>query len=285
MKMKNLGYYNGRYDLMENMQIPMNDRGYYFGDGVYDASYMENNRIFDLDSHIRRFFNSAKLIGIQMDFSQQRLRELLEELAKKVEGGGYLAYWQVTRGTGIRRHYSEGLKPNLAVMFLPSRLRGEQEGMRVKTYPDKRYEYCNVKSLNLIPNVLGAAWAERDGCDEILFIRDGIVTECAHSNVHMIKDGIVYTHPADQHILPGIARAHMLAACSRLGIPYQEKLCSLEEFLEADEVFITSSATPCSRVEEIDGKMTRHSGETIFLQLQDYVYREMHRELTLESED
>ena len=237
MRMETLGYYNGKYDILEKMQVAMNDRGFYFGDGVYDASYMQNNLIFDMGRHIDRFFNSASLIGIRLDFTKEWLWDLMVKLAQKLETGGYLAYWQVTRGTGIRRHsFDVNMVPNLAIMFIPSELRDEGNGMKVRSFEDKRYGYCNIKSLNLIPNVLGAQYAESDECDEILFLRRNIVTECAHSNVHILRDGKVLTHPEGSDILSGIARYHMLQACSELKIPWEEKKFTLEELMDADEV-------------------------------------------------
>ncbi|NMC58044.1 MAG: D-amino acid aminotransferase, partial [Candidatus Methanofastidiosa archaeon] len=102
--MKNLGYYNGEYDLIENMKIPMNDRVCYFGDGVYDATYSRNHNIFALDEHIDRFFNSAGLLQIKIPYTKDELKALLKEMVKKVDSGEQFVYWQVTRGTGMRNH-------------------------------------------------------------------------------------------------------------------------------------------------------------------------------------
>lgn len=95
--MENLGYYNGEYDLIENMKIPMNDRVCYFGDGVYDATYSRNHNIFALDEHIDRFFNSADLLQIKIPCTKDQLKDILKEMVKKVHSGEQFVYWQITR--------------------------------------------------------------------------------------------------------------------------------------------------------------------------------------------
>ena len=104
IKMKNLGYYNGKYDEIENMQIPMLDRVCWFGDGVYDATYAHNHIVFDMDAHLTRFYNSAKLLGMNIPIERDELDKLLRELVKKVDDGDQFVYMQVTRGNGLRGH-------------------------------------------------------------------------------------------------------------------------------------------------------------------------------------
>ena len=102
--MKNLGYYNGKFGLLEEMTVPMLDRVCYFGDGVYDATYSRNHKIYNLDAHINRFFNSAKLLEINIPHTKEEMKEILSEMVRKVDDGEQFVYWQVTRGTGIRNH-------------------------------------------------------------------------------------------------------------------------------------------------------------------------------------
>ena len=119
--MKNLGYYNGTYDEIEKMQIPMTDRVCWFGDGIYDATYSHNHKIFDLDAHLNRFYNSAKLLDIKIPVERQELETLLKELVLKVDDGDQFVYMQVTRGSGLRGHiYSEDMKGNLWITLTPS---------------------------------------------------------------------------------------------------------------------------------------------------------------------
>ena len=109
--MKTLGYYNGKYDEIENMYIPMNDRVSYFGDGIYDATYSRNYKIFALDEHIDRFFRSAELLEIDLGITKEEMKNLLCDMVKKLDSGNQFVYWQATRGTGMRNHiFPEGKK-------------------------------------------------------------------------------------------------------------------------------------------------------------------------------
>ncbi|MCD7819896.1 MAG: aminotransferase class IV, partial [Lachnospiraceae bacterium] len=212
--MKTLGYYNGKYGELENMSIPMNDRVCWFGDGVYDAGPCRNYRIFALDEHVDRFFNSAGLLKIKIPVSKQELKDLLNELVRKMDSGNLFVYFQVTRGTGIRNHaFTEGAG-NLWVSLTEAEISDGKEPIRLITTEDTRFYHCNIKTLNLIPSVMAAQRAKEAGCQEAVFYRPGgRVTECAHSNVHIIQDGMLRTAPTDNLILPGIARAHLIHAC------------------------------------------------------------------------
>ena len=256
-EMKNLGYYNGKYDEIENMSIPMLDRVCWFGDGIYDATYAHNHKIFDMDAHLNRFYNSAKLLDIIMPVERPELEALLKELVLKVDDGDQFVYMQVTRGSGLRGHnYSTGdqNKANLWITLTPSPVADTYKPIDVITFEDKRFEYCNCKTLNLIPSCLAATAADRSGCAEAIFHRGDIVTECAHSNVHMIKDGVFITHPTDHYILPGISRVHLIKMCKVAGIPVDERPFTVTEMMDADEVIVSSSSNFCLSAHEIDEK-------------------------------
>lgn len=253
--MKNLGYYNGKIGELEEMSIPMNDRVCWFGDGVYDAGPCRNYHIFALDEHIDRFFNSAALLDIKMPVTKQELKDLLNDLVKKVDTGDLFVYYQVTRGTGIRDHaFTEG-PGNLWVMLKPAKISDGLEPIKLITVEDTRFFHCNIKTLNLIPSVMATQKAKDAGCQEAVFYRPGgRVTECAHSNVHIIKDGKLYTAPTDNLILPGIARAHLIRMCKKLEIAVSETPYTLDDLFTAEEVLVTSSSNLCLHANEIDGK-------------------------------
>ncbi len=253
--MKNLGYYNGKYDELDNMMIPMNDRVHWFGDGVYDAGPSRNYHIFAIDEHIDRFFNSASLLDIEMPVTKDELRSLLQDLVKKVDTGDLFVYYQVTRGTGIRNHAFTPGPGNLWVMLIPAQISDGTEPIQVITAPDTRFFHCNIKTLNLIPSVMAAEKAKKANCGEtILYRPGGRVTECAHSNCHIIKDGKLFTAPTDELILPGIARAHLIRQCKKLGIAVSETPYYLEDLRNAEEILVTSSSKLCLRVDKLDGK-------------------------------
>lgn len=253
--MKTLGYYNGKYGELDKMTVPMNDRVCWFGDGVYDAGPARNYKIFAVDEHIDRFFNSAALLDIQMPVTKAELKEILQEMVNKMDTGNLFVYYQVTRGTGIRNHiYPEGAG-NLWIMLKPAEISDGVEPIRLITLEDTRFLHCNIKTLNLIPSVVASQKAKEAGCQEAVFYRaGGRVTECAHSNVHIIKNGELVTAPADNLILSGIARAHIIKACKKLGIPVSETPYTLDDLFDADEVIVTSSSNLCLHADEIDGK-------------------------------
>ena len=253
--MKNLGYYNGKYGPLEEMTVPFNDRVCFFGDGVYDAGPCRNYHIFAIDEHIERFFNSAALLDIVMPVTKEELKALLNELVHKVDTGDLFVYYQVTRGTGIREHtFTEG-PGNLWVMLKPASIPDTSKPIKLITGEDTRFFHCNIKTLNLIPAVMAAEKAKRAGCTEMVLYRPGgRITECAHSNVHIIKDGKIFTAPTDELILPGIARAHLIRMAKKLGYGVSETPYSLNDLYAAEEILVTSSSKICMFANEIDGK-------------------------------
>jgi D-alanine transaminase len=253
--MRNLGYYNGEMGLIEEMRVPMSDRACYFGDGVYDTALSHNGVIFALDEHIDRFFRSAGLLEMTPPLSKGELRQLLNELNAKVDAPTKFVYWQLSRGAALREHaFGAELKPNLWVTVMPTELHAKLEPITLISMEDTRFLHCNIKTLNLIPNVLAAEKARRAGAYEAVFHRNGRVTECAHSNVHIIKHGVFQTVPADNLILGGITRTHLLAMCGKLGIPAKEEAFTLAELFDADEIIVASCTSFCLPVSHIDGK-------------------------------
>ena len=253
--MENLGYYNGKYGLIEEMQIPMLDRVCWFGDGIYDATYAHNHKIFDMDAHLNRFYNSARLLDMNMPIERSELERLLNDLVQKVDSGDQFVYMQVTRGSGLRGHiYAEDIKANLWITLTPCPVADTYKPIDVITFEDKRFYYCNVKTLNLIPSCLAATAADRAGCQEAIFHRGDIVTECAHSNCSIFKDGYVITHQLDDRVLPGTARLRLLAFAEKLGYKVEERDYTLDELMNADEVVVHSTGSFCIPVKTVDGK-------------------------------
>lgn len=268
--MKNLGYYNGKYDEIENMSIPMLDRVCWFGDGIYDATYAHNHIVFDMDAHLNRFYNSAKLLDINMPIERAELEKLLRELVLKVDDGDQFVYMQVTRGSGLRGHiYDKDMVGNLWITLTPSHVANTYEPIDVITYEDKRFYYCNCKTLNLIPSCLAATAADRAGCKEAIFHRGDIVTECAHSNCSIFKDGKVISHPLDDKVLPGTARIRLLAFAQKLGYAVEERDYTLDELMNADEVVVHSTGSFCIPVKTVDGKSVGGKAPEMLKKIQD----------------
>lgn len=279
--MKELGYYNGKIGELSEMTVPMNDRACWFGDGVYEAGICRKGHIFALDEHVDRLFRSAAMLEITPPLSKEALKQLLHDLAGKMDDESLMLYYQVTRGTGPRRHaFPEG-PANLWVTLTPKEINESVTPVGVITAEDTRFFHCNIKTLNLIPSVMASEKAKRAGCFECVFFRPGFmpsgrVTECSHSNVHILKNGELYTAPTDELILPGIARAHLIAACGRLQIPVHETAFSVDELKEADEIITSSSTNPCVRVCRVDGAEAGMKAGALFESIHKELFREFY---------
>ena len=279
--MKTLGYYNGKFDEVENMSIPMNDRVCYFGDGVYDATCSRNYKIFALDEHIDRIYNSAALLKIEVGQTKQEMKDILQEMVNKMDTGENFVYWQLTRGgTGIRNHVfpTDGSKANLWIMIFHKEIADLNKKLLPITMEDTRFLHCNIKTLNLIPAVMTSENAKQHNCAEAVLHRGGRVTECSHSNISILRDGIFVTAPTDHLILPGIARAHRIKACKKLGIGVDETPFTVEEMMNADEVIMSSSSQLGLAVGEIDGKKVGGKATELLHALQNEVLREFMEE-------
>lgn len=249
-----LGYYNGKYDEIDKMLIPMNDRVSWFGDAVYDVTYCRNYKIYNLREHMDRFFSSAKQLKICIPFSYSDMCSLLSDLVCKLKSDEQMIYWQVSRGTEPRSHtFDKDEKGNVWVMLRPIPVKDTYKTLKVITVEDTRFFHCNIKTVNLIPNVMASQRAKEAGADEAVFHRGNIVTECAHSNVSIIRDGVFITHPADQYILPGIARSNLLKFCHILGYHTEEREFTVDEMMKADEIIVSSSGSFCMQVSHVDG--------------------------------
>lgn len=273
--MKEIGYYCGKTAPIEELSIPMTDRAVYFGDGVYEFCICRNGVAFRMDDHINRFWNSMTAIRIQPDFSKEKLKALLCGLLAKVDNEISALYWQISRGAAPRAHaFPKDAHPCLYVTVTPSRLSDLQKPIRCMTKPDIRFLMCNIKTIDLLPAILASQEAEEAGCTECILHRDGRVTECAHSNVSILRDGRLITAPTDNLILPGIARDRLLAACRRHQIPVEERPYFLEELMAADEIIVTSTSKFALRCTEIDGKPVGGRDQARIELLQNAVYQE-----------
>lgn len=273
--MKTLGYYNGVIDELDRVSVPMLDRACYFGDGVYDVTYSRNYRIFALREHLDNFFVSASLIGIVPPYTKEELEKLLYDLVRKMDTGNLWVYVQLSRSADPRTHaFPKDPKPNLWVMLRPAEIRDTYAPMRCISMEDTRFYHCNVKSLNLLPNVLATQAATAAGSDECILHRGETVTECAHSNLSILKNGRLLTHPANEMIYAGTGRAHLIKQCRKIGIPVEERTYTLRQLWDADEVLVTSASALCVPVIELDGKPIGGKAPHTVRTLQDALLKE-----------
>lgn len=263
--MENLGYYNGNVGPIEEMTISMNDRSTYFGDGVYESCLVHNQKIFSLNEHIDRFYTSLAKIKIPFTMEKEELKALLLELVKKVKGEYTTLYWQTTRGTATRSHEFPDAKisANLLITIQPRKMEDIHRQLALCTVEDTRFKHCDVKTLNLLPNVLASEYAKEHGCDEAVFYREGFVSECAHSNIFILKNKTLYTAPLNHMILPGISRKHMIEIANKLHIPVVEEAFTLEDLKNADEIIISSTGKFCMCANRLNGeRVGNHDCET-----------------------
>ena len=274
--MKNLGYYNGKYDLIENMYVPMNDRACFFGDGIYEAAYSKNHIVFALDEHIDRLFDSARALGIVVPHSKEELHKIICDLVNKVEGDDLLIYFQVSRGTQMRNHTPDkNLVGNLWITVREQKMRSSFSPMTLMVLEDTRHALCNMKTLNLLSAVIASQKSLDAGVDEAVLHRGGYVTECTHSNIFIItENNELKTAPISNMILPGVARAHLINAAKKLGVPVLEEAFSLEEMMSAKEIIVTASGALCRPVSHIDGKEVGGRANDTLNKLRDYVINE-----------
>ncbi len=196
--MKALGLFDGKIiDLNENI-LPMEDRGHQFGDGVYEVTRVYNGRCFSLEAHMERLYRSLRELRIPATYSFEELAGFHELLIKEsgiLEGAVYL---QITRGVSPRAHgFPEQVIPRLTMSIRPtSALTAlKADGAKVALIPDERWLRCDIKSINLLGNIMGKQKAKESGCFEGVMIRDGNITEGTSSNFFVIKDGVLWTHP------------------------------------------------------------------------------------------
>lgn len=271
--MRNLGYYNGEIGFIEDMKVPMTDRGLYFGDGIYDAAYTRNHIIYALDEHIARFYKNLARLEIAEPMPREALSALLTELVRRVDSDEQFVYWQATRASALRDHsFPEGNPPsNLMIMLRHMPIKPVYQPIRLVSAEDKRYLFCDMKTLNLLPSVLTAEMAVKAGVDETVLHRGERVTECSHSNVSILKNGSFITPPADEYILPGVGRAHLIAASKTLGIPVQERIFTMDELRDADEIIVSSAGSLCLSACELDGQPVGGKDPVTLRKLQDFV--------------
>ncbi len=273
VRMRGYAYYNGRFSKKEDVRIPLSDRVIYFADAVYDVAIGKGGRVYLGDLHIERLLSGAGALGYNHGYTHDFIAEIMSECIRRSGAESYSVYMQMSRNAPIRSHGAsvcDGV--NLLITAEPYELPLKNGEIKLISKEDKRYRYCNIKTVNLLPAVIASTEAEAAGCDETVLLRDGYVTECAHSNISILKDGTLYTHPLDEKILPGITRRELLSACRELGIKYREVPFSLSELLLADEVIVTSTTKLIRRALELDGIKLGGRDPATFLRLSEKMF-------------
>lgn len=244
------------------LHFPIEERGLQFGDGVYEVIRIYDGRPYLLDEHIARLFRSLDAIHIPFKKTEQALKQdLIKLIAKnKMTQDGFI-YLQVTRGNAERVHaFPASVEPNFYA-YLKNRKRPLdllKKGAKTITHPDQRWENCYIKSLNLLPNVLAKQKAVENDAYEAILHRDHVVTEGSSSNIFLVKDGSIYTHPATNRILSGCVRSAVIRLAKNEGIPLVEEAFTLDDINKADEMFLTSSTSEVMPIVQINDRLIQN---------------------------
>ena len=242
------------------VKIDIEDRGYQFGDGIYEVIRIYDGYMYMEKEHLDRLWVSAEKIRMTLPFTREELSQRLHRLAQEVGLENARVYFQVTRGTAKPRlHDFPDPKEVQAVLMADiqpaSRPSAKQNiGIRAGFVEDKRWLRCDIKSISLLGNIMALDEAQQKGYDEAVLVRDGIVTEASASNLWMVKDEVLYTHPDGNLVLPGIAKIKIRELVKALGIELKEEAFTEKELLATDECFKTSSVAEIMPIIEIDNQ-------------------------------
>lgn len=248
-----LAYLNGEYLPLGEAKVPVLDRGFLFGDGVYEVIPVYGGKAFRLDEHLRRLEQSLAGIGMSNPLSDAAWGAIFDRLIAGAED--QQIYLQITRGVASKRDHAipAGIAPTVFVMCAPI-APIPLAGIKAITVTDIRWDRCNIKAITLLANVLLRQEAVEKGASEAILVRDGCVLEGAASNILIVKDGVIITPPKGDTILPGITRDLVLELAREQGIPTEERHISLGELRGADEIWMTSSTREILAVIELDGE-------------------------------
>jgi D-alanine transaminase len=256
--MPELVYLNGEIMDFASARVPVEDRGYQFGDGIYEVIRCYNGRPFALLPHLERLYKSADAILLEMPHELPAMADLAIKFLERSEIKEAELYIQVTRGTAPRKHqFPEEAAPTVVMTVRPARLRSpevREKGARVITVPEERWANCYIKSINLLPNILAKEKAVRQGAFEALFVDQakGIAIEGSSSNIFAVAGRVLWTPPADRRILSGITRSFVLGIAREQGYEVREEELPLTTLLRAEEAFLTSTVTEMAPVIRVD---------------------------------
>ena len=248
-------YLNGEFLPLAEAKVPVLDRGFIFGDGIYEVIPVFNGHGFRLDEHLERLNNSLLATHIENPHSMADWTKLINELIIKNNAGHQAIYLQITRGVAQRDHaFPEDAEPTVFLMSNPLPETQNTPAVSAITLPDPRWHNCDIKAISLLPNVLLRQQAREQGANEAILIRDGSVTEGAASNVFVVKDGLIKTTPKGSKILPGVTRSLLLELFETHAVSYAELEITEAELHAADEIWLTSSTKEVVPVTQLDGK-------------------------------
>jgi len=255
--MPNIAYVNGEFLPLEKATVSIEDRGFQFGDGVYEVIRVYGRTPFRLNAHLSRLSQSAQAISIPVPFEPKEWEALIREGLQQSAYSECKVYIQMTRGVAPRDHlFPEASHPTIVMTFremadLP--LHMVEQGVAAVTLPDLRWARCSIKSLNLLPNLLAKQEANQAGAFEAILIKDGFLTEGTSSNVVLVKNGALLTPALSNQLLAGVTRQAILELAKSKGIVVEERPVREKELTQADELFLIGTTIEVLPVTRLNG--------------------------------
>ena len=251
-------FLNGKFMPLEEATVPVLDRGFIFGDGIYELVPVYSRAPFRLEGHLERMERSLSEVKIANPYSRAEWTRIIEQMIEKQPFDDQGVYWQITRGVAKRDHaFPKGVKPTVFMMsnplVNPSR-EVVENGAKAVSAQDFRWHRCDLKTISLIGNCMLRQLSAEEGAVETLLFRDGKLTEASASNAYIVNSGVIATPPKDNLILPGITLDVVFDIVKRGNLPMEVREISEAEVFGADEVWVTSSSKEIVAVVDLDGK-------------------------------
>ena len=267
-------YLNGEFVDARQASLSPFDRGFLFGDGVYEVAAVYQACLYEWPAHAERLFLSLQRIHLSIDLNASQLHDIGVQLLKQNQLENATFYLQISRGAvvGQRDHFfTPGLTPTIFayVSAWPEAMHTERASLRIQTVEDERWQRGEIKSVNLLANTQARQAIHAQGLDEGVFVRDGLVVEGTSSNLFLVKDGVLVTPPERQYMLTGITRQVLRRLAREHQLPLSEREITVSELADADEIWITSTVRELRLVRELNGKaMPSHA--PVFEQMRDW---------------
>lgn len=256
--MPDIAFVNGRFLPWKDAVVSIDDRGFQFGDGVYEVIRTYRGAPFEVAAHLARLERSTKELNLVQPYSRAQWTQWIQQGLGQAGYQEAKVYIQITRGTAPRDHaFPSGVSPTVVMTIRelhPLSLQLRQDGVTARTCDDLRWSRCDIKSLNLLGNVLAREEARKAGVFEAILVKDGLVTEGSLSNVMAVRSGTIMTAPEGPRILSGVTRTVVLELARKEEIPVEEQFLSLDALYGAEEVFLTGTTLEVLGVVRIDGK-------------------------------
>lgn len=258
--MSTLCYLNGQWLPLDKATVSVEDRGFMFGDGIYEVVRYYNGRPIAMADHVQRLHRNLAAIRIEMPENHEGLDAISDELLRRNDMPDAAVYWQVTRGAAHRKHPfpPPGTKPTVLVLAYPAPAFVHDAStpvLRAITRPDIRWQRCSIKAITLLPNVLDTQAAVDAGCHEAVLVRDdGTVTEGTARSIYIARDDVLYTHPLDGRILDSITRSIFNRLAAEAGCEVREEYFKSDRLAAADEVIAVGTTTEVAAIVDLDGR-------------------------------